>query len=152
MLNDGERVRINPGFPAGPPPPLLHSHCAGPSSAAKLSGFRPAPGVLTCSPSSSAELIDNFKSQMKANPDTASAVAAIRTLLEFLKRDKGTSGCAGCWAELGGGHQTLPGLLPLKEHFRPGRAHSHPSPETEEMLLQSLLVTRLAWRPGCSAG
>ncbi|XP_032287184.1 translation initiation factor eIF2B subunit alpha [Halichoerus grypus] len=35
------------------------------------------------------ELIEYFKSQMKENPDMASAVAAIRTLLEFLKRDQG---------------------------------------------------------------
>lgn len=35
------------------------------------------------------ELIQYFKSQMKEDPDMASAVAAIRTLLEFLKRDKG---------------------------------------------------------------
>lgn len=35
------------------------------------------------------ELIEYFKSQMKEDPDMASAVAAIRTLLEFLKRDKG---------------------------------------------------------------
>ncbi|KAL6081617.1 hypothetical protein STEG23_007832 [Scotinomys teguina] len=35
------------------------------------------------------ELIEYFKSQMKGNPNMASAVAAIRTLLEFLKRDKG---------------------------------------------------------------
>ncbi|XP_041059329.1 translation initiation factor eIF-2B subunit alpha isoform X1 [Carcharodon carcharias] len=36
-----------------------------------------------------AELVDYFKTQMKENEDVASAVAAIRTLLEFLKRDKG---------------------------------------------------------------
>ncbi|ERE76022.1 translation initiation factor eIF-2B subunit alpha-like protein [Cricetulus griseus] len=35
------------------------------------------------------ELIEYFKSQMKGDPNMASAVAAIRTLLEFLKRDKG---------------------------------------------------------------
>ncbi|XP_008687021.1 translation initiation factor eIF-2B subunit alpha [Ursus maritimus] len=35
------------------------------------------------------ELIEYFKSQMKENPDKASAVAAIGTLLEFLKRDQG---------------------------------------------------------------
>lgn len=35
------------------------------------------------------ELIEYFKSQMKGDPNMASAVAAIQTLLEFLKRDKG---------------------------------------------------------------
>ncbi|XP_027709272.1 translation initiation factor eIF-2B subunit alpha isoform X2 [Vombatus ursinus] len=35
------------------------------------------------------DLIKYFNSQMKEDPDVASAVAAIRTLLEFLKRDKG---------------------------------------------------------------
>ncbi|XP_049625211.1 translation initiation factor eIF-2B subunit alpha [Suncus etruscus] len=35
------------------------------------------------------ELISYFKSQMKEDSDIASAVAAIRTLLEYLKRDKG---------------------------------------------------------------
>uniref|UniRef100_A0A8D3AEP8 Translation initiation factor eIF2B subunit alpha n=1 Tax=Scophthalmus maximus TaxID=52904 RepID=A0A8D3AEP8_SCOMX len=34
-------------------------------------------------------LVEYFKAQMRKNPDMASAVAAIRTLLEFLKRDKG---------------------------------------------------------------
>ncbi|GCC35737.1 hypothetical protein chiPu_0014225 [Chiloscyllium punctatum] len=34
------------------------------------------------------DLVDYFKIQMKENEDVASAVAAIRTLLEFLKRDK----------------------------------------------------------------
>uniref|UniRef100_A0A6B2F5T9 Translation initiation factor eIF2B subunit alpha n=1 Tax=Bothriechis nigroviridis TaxID=88079 RepID=A0A6B2F5T9_BOTNI len=36
-----------------------------------------------------AELVDAFNTQMRQNPDVASAVAAIRVLLEFLKRDKG---------------------------------------------------------------
>ncbi|MGH0166473.1 UNVERIFIED_CONTAM: hypothetical protein FKN15_005285 [Acipenser sinensis] len=35
------------------------------------------------------ELVEYFKTQMRENTDVASAVAAIRTLLEFLKRDKG---------------------------------------------------------------
>ncbi|KAI1882006.1 hypothetical protein AGOR_G00246230 [Albula goreensis] len=35
------------------------------------------------------ELVEYFKTQMRQDPDVASAVAAIRTLLEFLKRDKG---------------------------------------------------------------
>uniref|UniRef100_A0AAX7TXG7 Translation initiation factor eIF2B subunit alpha n=1 Tax=Astatotilapia calliptera TaxID=8154 RepID=A0AAX7TXG7_ASTCA len=35
------------------------------------------------------ELVEYFRDQMKKDPDMASAVAAIRTLLEFLKRDKG---------------------------------------------------------------
>lgn len=43
----------------------------------------------------SPELIEYFKSQMKEDPDVASAVAAIRTLLEFLKRDRGPGAAAG---------------------------------------------------------
>lgn len=35
------------------------------------------------------ELVEYFRAQMREDPDMASAVAAIRTLLEFLKRDKG---------------------------------------------------------------
>ncbi|KAJ8393983.1 hypothetical protein AAFF_G00055160 [Aldrovandia affinis] len=35
------------------------------------------------------ELVEYFRTQMRKDPDVASAVAAIRTLLEFLKRDKG---------------------------------------------------------------
>ncbi|XP_071371767.1 translation initiation factor eIF2B subunit alpha isoform X1 [Centroberyx affinis] len=35
------------------------------------------------------ELVEYFRTQMRKDPDMASAVAAIRTLLEFLKRDKG---------------------------------------------------------------
>ncbi|XP_061764150.1 translation initiation factor eIF-2B subunit alpha isoform X2 [Nerophis ophidion] len=35
------------------------------------------------------ELVENFRAQMRNDPDVASAVAAIRTLLEFLKRDQG---------------------------------------------------------------
>ncbi|XP_053728569.1 translation initiation factor eIF-2B subunit alpha isoform X1 [Synchiropus splendidus] len=35
------------------------------------------------------ELVEYFRAQTRGDPDTASAVAAIRTLLEFLKRDKG---------------------------------------------------------------
>uniref|UniRef100_A0AAQ5XG99 Translation initiation factor eIF2B subunit alpha n=1 Tax=Amphiprion ocellaris TaxID=80972 RepID=A0AAQ5XG99_AMPOC len=34
-------------------------------------------------------LVEYFRDQMRKDPDMASAVAAIRTLLEFLKRDKG---------------------------------------------------------------
>ncbi|XP_048834055.1 translation initiation factor eIF-2B subunit alpha [Brienomyrus brachyistius] len=34
------------------------------------------------------ELVEYFRTQMRQDPDVASAVAAIRTLLEFLKRDK----------------------------------------------------------------
>ncbi|KAG8146102.1 putative Translation initiation factor eIF-2B subunit alpha-like protein [Naja naja] len=36
-----------------------------------------------------AELVNAFNTQMRQDPDVASAVAAIRVLLEFLKRDKG---------------------------------------------------------------
>uniref|UniRef100_A0A3B4AVP7 Translation initiation factor eIF2B subunit alpha n=1 Tax=Periophthalmus magnuspinnatus TaxID=409849 RepID=A0A3B4AVP7_9GOBI len=35
------------------------------------------------------KLVEYFKAQMLKDPDMASAVAAIRTLLEFLKRDQG---------------------------------------------------------------
>lgn len=35
------------------------------------------------------ELVEYFRAQMDKDPGMASAVAAIRTLLEFLKRDKG---------------------------------------------------------------
>ncbi|KAJ3605745.1 hypothetical protein NHX12_027789 [Muraenolepis orangiensis] len=35
------------------------------------------------------ELVEDFRAQMRKDPETASAVAAIRTLLEFLKRDTG---------------------------------------------------------------
>lgn len=35
------------------------------------------------------ELVEYFRAQMNKDPGIASAVAAIRTLLEFLKRDKG---------------------------------------------------------------
>ncbi|XP_068562528.1 translation initiation factor eIF2B subunit alpha isoform X1 [Cebidichthys violaceus] len=35
------------------------------------------------------ELVEYFRAQMRTDPDMPSAVAAIRTLLEFLKRDKG---------------------------------------------------------------
>uniref|UniRef100_A0A673YW74 Translation initiation factor eIF2B subunit alpha n=1 Tax=Salmo trutta TaxID=8032 RepID=A0A673YW74_SALTR len=35
------------------------------------------------------ELVEYFRTQMRTDPDMASAVAAIRTLLEFLRRDKG---------------------------------------------------------------
>lgn len=42
-----------------------------------------------CSPSLLSELVEYFRTQMRTDPDMASAVAAIRTLLEFLRRDKG---------------------------------------------------------------
>lgn len=42
-----------------------------------------------CASISGTELVEYFRDQMKKDPDMASAVAAIRTLLEFLKRDKG---------------------------------------------------------------
>lgn len=35
------------------------------------------------------ELVEYFRAQMGKDPEMASAVAAIRTLLEYLKRDKG---------------------------------------------------------------
>ncbi|KAK2489644.1 hypothetical protein MC885_017466 [Smutsia gigantea] len=55
------------------------------------------------------ELIEYFKSQMKEDPDTASAVAAIRTLLEFLKRDKGET-IQGLRANLTSAIETLCGV------------------------------------------
>ncbi|EPQ20303.1 Translation initiation factor eIF-2B subunit alpha [Myotis brandtii] len=56
-----------------------------------------------------AELIEYFKSQMKEDPDTASAVAAIRTLLEFLKRDTGET-IQGLRANLTRAIETLCGV------------------------------------------
>ncbi|XP_073864430.1 translation initiation factor eIF2B subunit alpha isoform X3 [Macaca fascicularis] len=55
------------------------------------------------------ELIEYFKSQMKEDPDMASAVAAIRTLLEFLKRDKGET-IQGLRANLTSAIETLCGV------------------------------------------
>ncbi|TNN27978.1 Translation initiation factor eIF-2B subunit alpha [Liparis tanakae] len=37
------------------------------------------------------ELVEYFRAQMRTDPDMASAVAAIRTLLAFLRRDTGRS-------------------------------------------------------------
>ncbi|XP_023372603.1 translation initiation factor eIF-2B subunit alpha isoform X1 [Otolemur garnettii] len=55
------------------------------------------------------ELIEYFKSQMKEDPGMASAVAAIRTLLEFLKRDKGET-IQGLRANLTSAIETLCGV------------------------------------------
>ncbi|KFO23513.1 Translation initiation factor eIF-2B subunit alpha [Fukomys damarensis] len=55
------------------------------------------------------QLIEYFKSQMKEDPDMASAVAAIRTLLEFLKRDKGET-IQGLRANLTNAIETLCGV------------------------------------------
>ncbi|XP_059532480.1 translation initiation factor eIF-2B subunit alpha isoform X3 [Myotis daubentonii] len=55
------------------------------------------------------ELIEYFKSQMKEDPDMASAVAAIRTLLEFLKRDTGET-IQGLRANLTRAIETLCGV------------------------------------------
>ncbi|KAG8515011.1 Translation initiation factor eIF-2B subunit alpha, partial [Galemys pyrenaicus] len=55
------------------------------------------------------ELIEYFKSQMKEDLDMASAVAAIRTLLEFLKRDKGET-IQGLRANLTSAIKTLCGV------------------------------------------
>uniref|UniRef100_A0A8D1JCA0 Translation initiation factor eIF2B subunit alpha n=1 Tax=Sus scrofa TaxID=9823 RepID=A0A8D1JCA0_PIG len=55
------------------------------------------------------ELIEYFKSQMKEDPDMASAVAAIRTLLEYLKRDKGET-IQGLRANLTSAIETLCGV------------------------------------------
>ncbi|XP_037673027.1 translation initiation factor eIF-2B subunit alpha isoform X1 [Choloepus didactylus] len=55
------------------------------------------------------ELIEYFKSQMKEDPDMASAVAAIQTLLEFLKRDKGET-LQGLRANLTSAIETLCGV------------------------------------------
>ncbi|XP_030075724.1 translation initiation factor eIF2B subunit alpha isoform X1 [Microcaecilia unicolor] len=54
------------------------------------------------------EIIDYFKTQKK-DPDAASAVAAIRTLLEFLKRDKGET-IQGLRANLKEAIETLSGI------------------------------------------
>uniref|UniRef100_A0A8D2C4W9 Translation initiation factor eIF2B subunit alpha n=1 Tax=Sus scrofa TaxID=9823 RepID=A0A8D2C4W9_PIG len=55
------------------------------------------------------DLIEYFKSQMKEDPDMASAVAAIRTLLEYLKRDKGET-IQGLRANLTSAIETLCGV------------------------------------------
>lgn len=55
------------------------------------------------------ELIEYFKSQMKGDPNMASAVAAIQTLLEFLKRDKGET-IQGLRANLTSAIETLCGV------------------------------------------
>ncbi|KAK7804945.1 hypothetical protein U0070_025467 [Myodes glareolus] len=55
------------------------------------------------------ELIEYFKSQMKGDPNMASAVAAIQTLLEFLKRDKGET-LQGLRANLTSAIETLCGV------------------------------------------
>ncbi|TEA41377.1 hypothetical protein DBR06_SOUSAS7910051, partial [Sousa chinensis] len=55
------------------------------------------------------ELIEYFKSQMKEDPDMASAVAAIRTLLEYLRRDKGET-LQGLRANLTSAIETLCGV------------------------------------------
>ncbi|XP_051684841.1 translation initiation factor eIF2B subunit alpha isoform X1 [Oryctolagus cuniculus] len=55
------------------------------------------------------ELIQYFKSQMRGDPDMASAVAAIRTLLEFLKRDTGET-IQGLRANLTSAIETLCGV------------------------------------------
>ncbi|KAH1180557.1 hypothetical protein KIL84_009393 [Mauremys mutica] len=56
-----------------------------------------------------AELIEAFKAQMREDPDVASAVAAIRALLEFLKRDKGET-IQGLRANLKNAIETLSGV------------------------------------------
>ncbi|KAM9841027.1 translation initiation factor eIF2B subunit alpha [Aulostomus maculatus] len=45
--------------------------------------------AVTTSAMTEEELVEYFRDQTKEDPDVASAVAAIRTLLEYLKRDKG---------------------------------------------------------------
>lgn len=47
------------------------------------------PSSLMEFPCARVELVEYFRAQMDKDPGMASAVAAIRTLLEFLKRDKG---------------------------------------------------------------
>lgn len=46
---------------------------------------------------SGSELVEYFRAQMRKDPDMASAVAAIRTLLEFLRRDKGVFHLITCF-------------------------------------------------------
>ncbi|XP_015274787.1 PREDICTED: translation initiation factor eIF-2B subunit alpha [Gekko japonicus] len=55
------------------------------------------------------ELVEAFKTQMRTDPDVASAVAAIRVLLEFLKRDKGET-IQGLRANLKNAIETLSGV------------------------------------------
>uniref|UniRef100_A0A8D0H9R3 Translation initiation factor eIF2B subunit alpha n=1 Tax=Sphenodon punctatus TaxID=8508 RepID=A0A8D0H9R3_SPHPU len=56
-----------------------------------------------------AELIEAFRAQMMEDSDVASAVAAIRTLLEFLKSDKGET-IQGLRANLKNAIETLSGV------------------------------------------
>ncbi|XP_048369992.1 translation initiation factor eIF-2B subunit alpha [Sphaerodactylus townsendi] len=56
-----------------------------------------------------AELVEAFKTQTRTDPDVASAVAAIRVLLEFLKRDKGET-IQGLRANLKNAIETLSGV------------------------------------------
>uniref|UniRef100_A0A8C3TDV7 Translation initiation factor eIF2B subunit alpha n=1 Tax=Chelydra serpentina TaxID=8475 RepID=A0A8C3TDV7_CHESE len=56
-----------------------------------------------------AELVEAFRAQMREDPDVASAVAAIRTLLEFLKRDKGET-IQGLRVNLKNAIETLSGV------------------------------------------
>nr|XP_020658307.1 translation initiation factor eIF-2B subunit alpha isoform X1 [Pogona vitticeps] len=56
-----------------------------------------------------AELTEAFNTQMRQDPDVASAVAAIRVLLEFLKRDKGET-IQGLRANLKQAIETLSGV------------------------------------------
>ena len=55
------------------------------------------------------ELIEYFKSQIKEDPDMASAEAAIRTLLEYLRRDTGET-IQGLRANLTSAIETLCGM------------------------------------------
>ncbi|XP_054852788.1 translation initiation factor eIF-2B subunit alpha [Eublepharis macularius] len=55
------------------------------------------------------ELVEAFKTQMRTDPEVASAVAAIRVLLEFLKRDKGET-IQGLRANLRNAIETLSGV------------------------------------------
>nr|XP_056715066.1 translation initiation factor eIF-2B subunit alpha [Euleptes europaea] len=55
------------------------------------------------------ELVEAFKTQTRTDPDVASAVAAIRVLLEFLKRDKGET-IQGLRANLKNAIETLSGV------------------------------------------
>lgn len=57
------------------------------------------PCALTVCPC--AELVGYFRAQMHRDPGMASAVAAIRTLLEFLKRDQGEQFGSGHFCLLG---------------------------------------------------
>lgn len=83
------------------------------------------------------DLIETFRAQLRDDPDVASAVAAIRALLGFLKQDRGGLGCPRRGAgpaepRLSPGRGSDHACLPLPRRDHPGPAeqpagrHRHP--------------------------